>query len=91
MMRPISTVQMDGPSLLTARNSARALRLPRGEPRLLYVGAIRRLYERDGVAVPDCLMNLDDVVGDEGRKVGLEVAVFVEVRRVYFHTTAMKC
>lgn len=89
MMRPINTVQMDGPSLRTARNSARALRLPPGEPRLLYVGAIRRLYERDGVAVPECLSDGEDLVMGEVEKVGVEVSVFVQVRFVQLHTAVM--
>ena len=41
---------------------------------LVYVGAIRGLYERDGLDVPDCLKD------GEGEKVGMEVAVYLQVR-----------
>lgn len=52
---------------------------------VVYVGAIRKLYERDGVAVPPCLVNRRrDVVLNGSKKVAVEVMVFVAVCGRYY-------
>ena len=78
VMRPLD-LQIDARQHAQMRNAVNGLASP-DISALVYVGAIRQLYERDGVPVPECLKDEAWAERVSGEKVGMEVSVFIEVR-----------